>query len=250
MKLREKQTLLLAQSDGQFMDELLQSEDAEKFIKYVIKSFTKRPALFMQQHKVEWEDLYQACLIGLFNGIKKVDTELSPNEWVRFLYLNIQGEIRSFSRSNNSNSIRISQRIRELYPKYIVFHKNFHQKYDRDPTIKETMDEFNLSKEDSFDLVYGTLELLSMNKYYEKDGSKFNIAHLTRDPNANVERIAVNKILVETYLSNITDIQKDVLHMHYFLGYNKSEIANHIGCSSPMVQKHINNAFTKIKRIV
>src|SRR5690625_4470445 len=155
MLLKDKNILIEAKSDNNYMDDLMRSAEVEKFIKYVIKSFTKNPAFFMQQNQVEWEDLYQSCLIGLYNGIKKIDLERSPNEWIRYLYLSIQGEIRNFSRSNQSNSIGISQRIREMYPKYIYFYNTFREEFNKDPSIEDTMEELNISRNDAFDLIYG-----------------------------------------------------------------------------------------------
>ncbi len=84
--LRDKSALSRAQKNSNYMDYLMRNEEVEKFIKYVIKSYTKNPARFMQQHRVEWDDLYQSCLIGLFNGIKKLDMNLTPNEWVRYFF--------------------------------------------------------------------------------------------------------------------------------------------------------------------
>ena len=249
MKFREKAILYRAQEDEQFMDELLQTEDADKFIQYVIKSFVKRPALFMQHHKVEWEDLYQGCLIGLYNGIKNTNLNLSPNEWVRFLYLSIQGEIKNFSRSNSSNSLKISQRIRGLYPKYLVFHKNHFENYQKDPSIKETMIEFKISKEDAFDLVYGIQELLSLDQSYGRKEKNQVLSNFIKDPLLSVEKNVIDKITIETYLTNITEVQKKVIQLHFFQGYNKSEIAGLLGVSDVMVHKHLKKALLAIKDI-
>src|SRR5699024_2829991 len=99
----------------------------------------------------------------------------SPNEWIRFLYLHIQGEIRNFSRSNQSNAIGISQRIREMYPKYLYFHHKTHEKHKRDPTIIETMTEFDISRDDAFDLVYGMQRVVSVFQEISKENEGISI---------------------------------------------------------------------------
>lgn len=124
MFLMNKETILLAQENNGFLNDLIQCEEASKFVKYVIKEYTKSPAKFMAVNKVEWEDLLQASYIGLFNAIKKMDMNLTPNEWVKYSFLTMKGELRNFSRSNDSNMLVIPQRIRELYPKYKNFMKN------------------------------------------------------------------------------------------------------------------------------
>ncbi|MGK7376951.1 sigma-70 family RNA polymerase sigma factor [Planococcus sp. 1R117A] len=249
MKLRDKELLREAQHDEHVMEELLQTEDAKKFIQYVIKSFTKRPALFMQHHKVEWEDLYQSCLFGLYNGIKKTDLNLDPNEWIRYLYLSIQGEIKSFSRSNDSNSMKISQRIRGLYPKYLVFHKKHFETHKKDPTIRETMDAFGISQEDAFDLVYGIQELLSLDQPYGHGEISQAMSNYVKDPIQSVEKNVITKVTVEAYFASITEVQKKVIYMYYFEGYNKTEIAKALGVSDVMIHKHIKKALVTIKNI-
>lgn len=250
MFLKNKEILEKAKIDNYFMEQLLDSVEAEKFIKYVIKSFTKNPARFMQQHQVEWEDLYQASLLGLFNGIKKLNLELSPNEWVRYVYLSIQGEIRSFSRSNNSNSIGVSQRIRAMYPKYLVFYRKYRDKFLQDPTIEETMMEFNISRNDAFDLVYGMQQVVSIfQSISDGENDNLTIGYLLADPLVNVEKVAINKVLIETYMGKLKKKQRAILYMHFYLGLTKTEIAGIIGCGNSMVHKHIENAFKIIREI-
>ncbi|MEH7382856.1 sigma-70 family RNA polymerase sigma factor [Bacillus sp. JJ1533] len=244
MILKEKDTLFKAKNDIDFMDDLLRSAEAEKFIKYVIKSYTKNPAVFMLQNKVEWEDLYQACLIGLFNGLKKLDLDRDPSEWVRYLYLSIQGEIRNFSRSNQSNSIVISQKIRMLYPKYMTFYHFFREKFGKDPTISDAMKEFQISRNEAFELVYGMQELVSV---FQETG-EINQAFI-KGPFEDVEKKVINSLLIKHYMPCLNNNEKRVLHLYYFLGFNKTEIAKMIGCGNSMVQRHMVNAFKKIRKM-
>lgn len=246
MILRNREVLLKAQNDANYMDELLKEKEVEKFIKFVIKSYTKNPARFMQQYQVDWEDLYQSCLLGLFNGINRLDMDKTPNEWIRYLFLNIQGEIRNFTRSNNSNSICVSQRIRALYPSYILFYQRYRDEQFKDPTIEDTMKEFDISRMDAFDLVYGMQQVISF--FLEKDGQEQNLELLIQDHYTNVERTAINKVLIDTYMTYLDGNQKKVLIMYYYLGYSKTEIAKAIGCANSMVSKYMENAFKKIRK--
>ena len=249
MFLRDKSALSRAQKDSNYMDYLMRNEEVEKFIKYVIKSYTKNPARFMQQHRVEWDDLYQSCLIGLFNGIKKLDMNLTPNEWVRYLFLSVQGEIRNYSRSNHSNAIRVSQRIRAMYPKYMLFYRTYRQKFQQDPSIKETMEVFQISRSDAFDLVYGMQYLISLNQKIRGGNGELVLEQYLKDPFQNVEQTAINNVLIETYMNYLNSKQKEVLYLYYYQGLNKSEIAKIIGCTNSMITKHINNAFNQIRNM-
>lgn len=249
MLLRKRDILLKAKNDDDFMNELLKTDEVEHFIKYVIKAYTKNPARFMQFHRVEWEDLYQASLIGLFNGIKRLDLDKVENEWVRYLFLSIQGEIRNFSRSNASNSISISQRIRALYPQYLCFYDDYRLKFSKDPSIDDTMKQFQISRDDAFDLVYGMQQVISI--FLESGGRDLEVERegVSRNSYEQVEKMVVNKLLVESYLSCLNQKQRISLLMYYYLGYSKTEIAHVIGCANSMVHKYIESAFKMIRKM-
>ncbi|WP_462413677.1 sigma-70 family RNA polymerase sigma factor [Neobacillus sp. Marseille-QA0830] len=249
MFLLNKDVLELAKEDKGFLNELIQSREANKFVKYVIKDYTKSPAKFMAVNKVEWEDLLQSAYIGLFHAIYKLDLNLSPNEWVRYTYLTIQGELRNFSRSNNSNMLVIPQRIRELYPKYKKFHEVFWINYQRDPSITETMKYFDITKDDAFALVYGMQELIyqECKKINGKDDDYQPLLNL-RTKAQSVEDQAVNNLMVKMYLDYVNEKQRKVIYLHYFKGYSKTEISQIIGCSQAMVHKHLVKAFEEIRK--
>jgi RNA polymerase sigma factor (sigma-70 family) len=242
-------TLTMAKENKGFLNDLIQSDEAGKFVKYVIKDYTKSPAKFMAVNKVEWEDLLQSAYIGLFNAIRNIDLNLSPNEWVKYTYLSIQGELRNFSRSNNSNMLVIPQRIRGLYPKYKKFHEGYWLYNQSDPSISETMKFFELSRDDAFALVYGMQELIyQVNKEFSSNFIVIKSFQNLRTKPQSVEDQAINKIMVKMYLDYINEIQRKVIYLHYFIGYSKTEVSNIIGCSQSMVSKHLTTAFNHIRR--
>ncbi len=249
MFLMNKEVLTKAKENQHFLNDLIQSKEANKFVKYVIKEYTKSPAKFMAVNKVEWEDLLQASYIGLFNAIRKMDLNLSPNEWVRYSYLSIKGELRNFSRSNGSNMIVIPQRIRELYPKYKKFHEEYWLRKHKDPSISETMKFFEINKDDAFDLVYGMQEIIYQESMTKNSLDMFiQPLQQLRGKVQSVEDQAINNILVRMFLAYVNEKQRKVIYLHYFNGFSKTEVSKIIGCSPSMVTKYLSAAFQSIRR--
>ncbi|WP_191991917.1 sigma-70 family RNA polymerase sigma factor [Bacillus aerolatus] len=239
----------MAKENTDYLNDLIQSDEASKFVKYVIKEYTKSPAQFMAVNKVEWEDLLQAAYIGLFKAIKKIDLNLSRNEWVRYSYLSIQGELRNFSRSNDSNMVVISQRIRELYPKYKKFHEEYWIHNQNDPSIAETMGFFEISKDDAFDLVYGMQEIIYQeSRETQKRDRIIQSYQQLKSEIQSVEDQAINNIMVKMFLDHVNEKQRKVIYLHYFKGFSKTEVSKIIGCSQSMVSKHLTTAFKQIKK--
>lgn len=247
--LLNKELLHKSKSNENVMNELVISEDAEKFIKYVIKTYTNSPVKFMLFNQVEFDDLMQLGRIGLFKGIKDSDLDKTTNELQRYFYLRILAELREVARSNSSNNIVISQRIRGMYSTYLKFHNDFFTKNYCDPSIKEVMLEFSINKEDAYDLVYGMQSTIS-DTVETKSGS-INLMDILSvryfDFTKSVEQKVINRLILEEKLSLLKNKERKVLELKYLFGYKNSEIARRLGCANSMINKHLNNAFKRLE---
>src|SRR5699024_8282590 len=142
-----------------------------------------------------------------------------------------------------------------MYPKYKKFHEKFWVKYEKDPSIKDTMLEFNISKNDAFDLVYGMQEIIylkdTFNKsyFYSNDETKSNKANLTiNNTKHNTEKEAIDNIMTIEAMDLITDKQRAAIKLYYFKDLNKTEISKQLGCSISMVSKYLSTALRNIKK--
>lgn len=250
--LTNKDILRKAKQNEQHLNDLINSEQASKYIKYVIKTYTKSPAKFMAFNQVEFEDLMQLGRIGLYRGIQDLDVTKSENEIKRYLYQRIQGEVRSVARSNSSNNLVINQRIRGIYPKYLKYQQAFYLENFRDPTIEETMQHFNLSKDDTYDLVYGMQAVISETAQSQlEDGETISLwdyieQRFFNPTSKSVEQQVINRLVLEEKLALLNQKERTVLNMKYVQGYNNSEISRHIGCVNSMVNKYLKTAFVKL----
>lgn len=241
--LLDKGVLSRSQSDESFINELLSSEDATKFIKYVIKSYTKSPEKFMLFNRIEYEELMHIGRIGLYKGIVASDLAMDEKEIQRYLYLRVQGEVREVSRSNDSNQVSVSQRIRSLYPKYLKFHQNFYENYFYDPGIREVMNEFDINEEDAYDLIYGMQASISHDAEL-KEGSVTTLLDLIPRTNRSVEDQVIRKMVLEEKLALLGLKERRVIEMKYLDEYNNTEIAKVLGCANSMVTKYLKKAFS------
>lgn len=240
-----------AQINEDAMNSILSSADAKKFIKHVIKTYTKSPAKFMLFNRVEYEDLMQLGNIGLYKGILDVDLSKNPKEVQRYLYLRIQGEVREVARSNGSNQITISQRIRGLYHKYLKFHNEFFIDNQKDPSIEEVMEHFSLNEADAYDLVYGMQATIS--DTVEVAGGSVSLIEILQTKYFNldvsVENQVINRMILEERLCVLKGKERRVIELKYFSGYNNSEIARILPCSSSTITVYLRNAFETMRMV-
>lgn len=106
------------------------------------------------------------------------------------------------------------------------------------------MEAFRLSRNEAFDLVYGMQELVG---FFQETGEIKK--ELIMGSFENVEKEVINKLLIQDYMFALNDKERKVIYMYYFLGFNKTEIAQRIGCGNSTVQRHIGNAFNKIRKL-
>lgn len=240
-KLLDKDILIQAKQDEIFMNNVLSEKDSDKFIKYVIKTYTKSPSKFMLFNRIEYEELMQLGRIGLYKGIKDVDLNKESKEIQRYLYLKIQGEIREVARSNSSNMISISQRIRSLYPRYLQYHNEFFSVNNRDPNISEVMSQFSVSKDDAYDLVYGMQSSIS-DEIKTSDGT-ISLFDYLECFTGSLENRVIRKIMLEEKLALLGSKERTVIEMKYLFEYNNTEISKALNCSNSMITKYLKQAF-------
>lgn len=234
------ETVKKAKNDNIYMDMILESEDAEKYIQYVIRKFTKAPALFVSNANIEYMDLYQHCLIGLYNGILNMDNEKTVNEKQAYLYWHIVREIQHLMRTGNPNLVKIPQTVRENYSKYETYKKKIIDEKGRIPTIEETMKEFDFSREWAIDLMHGTKNMIP-EEQKDENGEIYSIYDLQRDEDSQYDMIH-DRLIIEQYKQVLNDKQADSIDMRFIEGCTFDEIGERIGCSPQMAANHVNRA--------
>lgn len=252
MFMRDKETLIKARNDRDYLNDLIQNTEAKKLLSHAIKAYTKNPDRFMATNGVEYEELRQGAMIGLCYSIKHLDLDKTPNEWVRYTYLCIQSELRKFIRASSNGGIKITSDLRDMYGSYLVFHEQFYNDNYRDPTIDETMERFKINREDAFSLVYGTQALISSNASYSKvdDGNVKDITDMfiVRDSlYRDVEKTAINHVLVEDLLSCFDNTARSMLVAHYIYDYGLSEVAKMFGfANGGSVRRSIDRSIKRV----
>jgi RNA polymerase sporulation-specific sigma factor len=241
--LLDKSVLTSAKAHEMIMETVIQSEDAVKFIKHVLRTYTGSPEKFMLNNRIEFEDLMQLGKIGLYKAIQKINIDMDVKEIQRYIYLTIQSEFRNVSRSNDSNAIVINQRIRGMYTKYLQYHKQFFEDNQKDPSIADVMENFLINEDDAFDLVYGMQATIAIEAKVQSRTGSISILDIVRDTSLSVEEQVIRKVTLEETLAQLGEKERTVIEMRYLLDYSNQEIADKMGVSYNSVVGYIKKAF-------
>ncbi len=198
-----------------------------------------------------FEDLVQVGYIGLLNALSKFD----PTAGVRFntyaTYL-VAGEIKHYLR-DKSQTIRQPAWLQELRHKVNRAAAQLQTDLNRVPTEREIADAIGIS-ESSVHEVIVTQDLLrvgSLDSMHDsEDDGESEIDKI--DASAfSPEQISVeDRVVLEHAMSQLRDLEKQVLTMFHFDAMNQTEIATKLDISCNYVSHILRQSLSKLRKIL
>lgn len=198
-----------------------------------------------------FEDLCQVGFIGLLNALNKFD----PDAGVRFstyaTYL-ISGEMKHYLR-DKSQVIRQPAWMQELRTKVNRCANMLQQTLGRVPTEREIADELGISESSVTD-VFASQELLKLTSLdatpqsdedSDSDVDKLDAAEFCPEQLSVEERL-----VLEGAMSQLRDLEKQVLIHFHFDAMNQTEIATKLGISNNYVSHILRQSLAKLRKIL
>lgn len=182
----------------------------------------------------EAEDLFQIGSIGLLKAIDKFDTSYDV-KFSTYAVPMITGEIKRFMRDDGI--IKVSRTIKENAVKIKAVRDVLTNVDNREPTVEELAEETGLSPEDVILALDSTNEVESLQKVvYQGDGGSISLMDRLVEKRDEHEE-ALNRILLEDLLRNLTERERELLHLRYFEEKTQTEIAGRLGLSQVQVSR-------------
>lgn len=198
-----------------------------------------------------FEDLVQVGYIGLLNALAKYDATAGVRFNTYATYL-VAGEIKHFLR-DKSQTIRQPAWLQELRHRVNKAAAALQTELGRVPTEREIADSIGVS-ESSVHEVIVTQDLLrigsldSMNDS-EDDGEsevdKIDAAQFSP------EQLSVeDRVVLEDAMSQLRDLEKEVLSMFHFEALSQTEIASKLNISCNYVSHILRQSLSKLRKIL
>jgi RNA polymerase sigma-B factor len=196
------------------------------------------------------EDLSQEGYIGLIRSVDKYDV----NQGVKFsTYAThfIIGEIKHYLR-DKGKIIKEPAWLQELNQRMTRVIESLSQKHNRQPTEKEIAEVMQMPEQ----TIREMLTTREVFKVTSLDGDKEDSptakdAEKIKDQKMVCFQLPVeDKIVLETSLQRLKDIEKEVIAAHYYKGLNQTEIAKAHSISCNYVSHILRNSTKKLKKIL
>lgn len=197
------------------------------------------------------DDLVQVGFIGLLNALSKFD----PQAGVRFnTYAThlVAGEIKHYLR-DRSQTIRHPAWLQELRHKVTKAATTLQAELGRTPTNLEVAELVGVS-ESAVQEVYATQEMIRVASLDVTPGDgEEGDSDLDRIDSAifNPEQVSVeDRVLLETAMQQLRDLERDVLCLFHFDALNQTEIASRLGISCNYVSHILRQSLGKLRKIL
>jgi len=175
------------------------------------------------------DDMFQVGCVGLIKAINNFDVSYGLR-FSTYAVPMIIGEIRRFLRDNNA--IRVSRSMRDIAYRALQVKNEISQKEQREATIEEIALALDLPvKSVSFalDAISDTVSLSNpISDSHDGDTCFLDqIADTRADVSVTEERISLHSAIV-----SLSEREKEILQLRYFIGRTQTEVSKEVGISS------------------
>ncbi len=196
------------------------------------------------------DDLVQEGYVGLIRSVDKYDVNMGV-KFSTYATHFIIGEIKHYLR-DKGKMIKEPAWLQELNQRMSKVVEALNQKLGRAPTEKEIAEVMQMTERSVTELLT-TREVFKVSSL---DGERDDPAGPREAEKIKDQKIisfqlpVEDKIVLETALDRLKDIEQQVIAAHYYRGLNQTEIARKLGISCNYVSHILRNGTKKLKKIL
>ena len=198
-------------------------------------------------HADKADDMFQVGCVGLLKAIDNFDETLNVR-FSTYAVPMIIGEIRRYLRDNNS--VRVSRSIRDVAFKAMQAKERYIKENNAEPTMEQVALMLDLPLKDVVFALDAISETVSLSDPVYTDGNEAIkvLDQISDEKNCDegiVERLSLNEAI-----KNLSDREKEILLMRYYVGKTQMEVSEEVGISQAQVSRLEKNALKTIKNFI
>ena len=192
-------------------------------------------------------DLFQIGCVGLIKAIDNFDETLGVR-FSTYAVPMIIGEIRRFLRDNNS--VRVSRSIRDTAYRSLQAKEKYIKENNAEPSLEQIAQLVNLPLKDVTFALDAISDTISLSDPIYNDGNEtIRIMDQIAD-DKNCDEELMEKLSLRDAIKNLSDREKEILLMRYYVGKTQMEVSEEVGISQAQVSRLEKNALKTIKNFI
>lgn len=204
----------------------------------LVKSVAKRYKI----KQIEYDDLIQLGCLGFIKAIKNFDTSFGV-KFSTYAVPMIAGEIKRFIRDDGA--IKVSRSLKMLSSKIQNYIYEFCQQSDRQPTIKEIADEFQIDEQEVVFAMDSSKYPLSIYDKFDDNSNQCVLDKLSDGENSDE---LVDKLLLKDIILSLPERERNVIILRYYRDKTQSEIARMLGVSQVQISRIENKVIKQLRK--
>lgn len=198
-------------------------------------------------HSDKADDMFQVGCVGLLKALDNFDETLNVR-FSTYAVPMIVGEIRRFLRDNNS--VRVSRSIRDVAYKALQAKEQYINQNNAEPTLEQISQILEIPLKDVIFSLDAISETISLNEPIYNDGNEqMRIMDQISD-DKNCDEQILEKLSIGDAIKNLSDREKEILLMRYYVGKTQMEVSQEVGISQAQVSRLEKNALKSIKEFI
>lgn len=203
----------------------------------LIKSVIKR----YKNSNIDYDDLIQLGSLGLIKAVMN----FNPTYNVRFSTYAvpmIAGEIKRHIRDDGP--IKVSRQTKTLVLSINKYVEEFRSKNEREPSVQEIAEKFELSTYDVVFALDSAKMPLSLFEKFDDDGTYLVDVIKTEDRTEDI----LDKLALKEIINSLDDRDKKIIILRYYRDKTQSEVAKILGVSQVQVSRLENKILKDIRK--
>ena len=233
----EKRSLLTAAQAGDQAARRRMIEGNLRLVLSVVQKFSQRSE--------NLDDLFQVGCIGLIKAIDHFDPSLD----VRFSTYGVPmivGEIRRFLRDNNA--LRVSRSLRDTAYRAMQAREQLEKELGREPTLNEICVRVGLSRREVTAALESVVEPVSLEEPVYSDGGDA-VYMMDQVKDTDGEDSWISGLEFRQTVHSLSDRERKIMELRYFLGKTQMEVAREIGISQAQVSRLEKSALQQFRKM-
>ena len=184
-------------------------------------------------HSDKADDMFQVGCVGLIKAIDNFDESLNV-KFSTYAVPMIIGEIRRYLRDNNS--VRVSRSIRDTAYRALKVKEEIVKKFNYDPTPAEIAKILDVDESEINFALDAISDTISLNEPVYTDGNE-TVRIMDQIASVNDDENLVEKMTLNDAIKNLSDREKEILLMRYYVGKTQMEVSGEVGISQAQVSR-------------
>ena len=197
---------------------------------------------------VEYDDLYQVASLALLKAIERYDCSKGV-KLSSFAAPTVVGEVKNFFR-DRSRLIRMPRRSGDLIRKIETKREELEQGLMRSPTVYELADALYVTPEDVLEAVEtrSAINATSLDSQLEEDTTG-TLQSILGDEDRGFGDIE-DRDLVERIITNLPEMEREVVQQRFFDNRSQREIAQELGVSQMTISRAERRALERFREML